>query len=166
MKAPGNKTHGEETMEVEKVKDLLSRYAANKGRAARLEAEIGKLELEARKIRAMEADTLKASTVDGMPRRKGGKSDPTGKKAVQLAEGASGREEARILEKISVKKADLNQLRLDVQLVDGWLGALMEREKLIIAQQMEYKRTFGDQMSDDTLRRMRDRAIEFIARQM
>lgn len=160
------------------VKDLLSRYSANKGKAARLEAEIGKLEKEARAIRAMEASTLKASTVDGMPRRKGGKSDPTGKKAVQLASGeAVSRDEARILEKISAKKADLSQLRLDVQLVDGWLGAMMDREKLVIEQQLiqkrswretaaEYEKAFGDQMSDDTLRRMRDRAVEFIARNM
>ena len=165
-------------MTTEDVKGLLSRYAANKGRAARLEVEIGKLELEARKIRAMEADTLKASTVDGLPRRKGGKSDPTGKKAVQLASGdAVSRDEARVLEKISGKRADLAQLTLDVKLVDGWLGALMERERLIINLQMiqkrswretaaEYERVFGDQMSDDTLRRMRDRAIEFIVRQM
>lgn len=165
-------------MTIEDVKDLLSKYSANKGRAARLETEIAKLEMEARQIRAMEASTLKASSVDGMPRRKGGKSDPTAKKAVQLASGeAVSRDEARVLEKISGKKADLNQLTLDVKLVEGWLSALMERERLIINLQMiqkrswretgqEYERAFGDQMSDDTLRRMRDRAIEFIARQM
>lgn len=165
-------------MTTEDVKELLSRYSANKGRAARLEAEIEKLEREARQLRALEASTLKASSVDGLPRRKGGKSDPTGKRAVQLASGeAVSRDEARILEKISAKKADLNQLRLDVGLVDGWLGALMEREALVVRTQMiskrswrevaaEYAKAFGDQMSDDTLRRMRDRAVEFIARQM
>lgn len=165
-------------MTTQDVKDLLSKYSANKGRAARIEAEIGKLELEARRIRALEADTLKASSVDGMPRRKGGKSDPTARKAVQLASGeAVSRDEARVLEKISGKKADLAQLTLDVKLVDGWLWALMERERLVINLQMiqkrswretaaEYERVFGDQMSDDTLRRMRDRAVEFIARYM
>lgn len=165
-------------MDVEKVKDLLGRYSANKGKMARLEVEIEKLEAEERKLRALEADTLKASRVDGMPKRKGGKSDPTGVKAVQLASGeAVSADEARLIEKISARKADLSQLRLDVKLVEGWLDALMDREKLIVSTQMvqkrswretgaEYARVFGDDMSEDTLRRMRDRAVEFIARQM
>ena len=165
-------------MTEEFVKDLLGRYSASKGRASRLAAEIEKLEAEARQLRALEADTLKATSLDGMPRRKGGKSDPTGKKGTQLADGAAlSREEARITEKISAKKADLSQLRLDISLVEGWLAALMDREKLIVMQQMvqkrswretaaEYARAFGDEMSEDTLRRIRDRTVTFIARQM
>lgn len=165
-------------MTVDEVKDLLGHLAGNRGRAARLEVEITKLEREARQLRQMEVTTLKASTVDGMPRRKGGKSDPTAHKAVQLASGeAVSAAEARLMEKISGKKADLEQLRLDVQLAEGWLNALMEREKLVISLQLvqkrswrevaaEYARAFGDDMSEDTLRRMRDRTCEFIARQM
>ena len=165
-------------MTEDKVRDLLSRYSANKGRAARLEAEIGKLEAEAKQLRAMEADTLKATALDGMPRRKGGKSDPTGRKGTQLADGeALSKEEARITAKISANRADLSQLKLDISLVEGWLGALMDRERLIIRQQLvqkrswretaaEYARAFGDEMSEDTLRRMRDRAVAFIAAQM
>lgn len=165
-------------MTVETVKDLLTHLAGNRGRAARLEVEITKLEAEARELRQMEVTTLKASTVDGMPRRKGGKSDPTGHKAVQLASGeAVSAAEARLLERISAKKADLSQLRLDVQLAEGWLSALMDREQLVVTMQLvqkrswrevaqEYARAFGDEMSEDTLRRMRDRACEFIARQM
>ena len=61
-------------MTADKVKDILSRLSANRGKAARLEAEIGKLEAEARQIRAIEITTLKASRIDGMPRGKGGKS--------------------------------------------------------------------------------------------
>lgn len=165
-------------MTVDEVKGLLGHLAGNRGRAARLEVEITKLEREARQLRQMEVTTLKASTVDGMPRRKGGKSDPTAHKAVQLASGeAVSAAEARLMEKISGKKADLEQLRLDVQLAEGWLNALMEREKLVISLQLvqkrswrevaaEYARAFGDDMSEDTLRRMRDRTCEFIARQM
>lgn len=165
-------------MTADKVKDLLMRLSANRGKAARLEAEIRKLEGEARQLRAAEVSTLKASRIDGMPRGKGGKSDPTGQKAVQLASGeAVSAGEARLLEKISAKKADLSQLRLDVQMAEGWLEALMDREKLIISLQLvqkrswretaaEYARAFGDEMSEDTLRRMRDRACEFIALQM
>lgn len=165
-------------MTVEQVKDILGRYSANRGKAARLEVEIAKLEVEERKLREMEITTLKASSIDGMPRGKGGKSDPTGRKAVQLASGqAVSKDEARLIEKISAKKADLSQLKLDVKVAEGWLNALMEREKLIINLQVvqkrswketaqEYLRAFGDEMSDDTLRRMRDRAIEYIASQM
>ena len=165
-------------MTTDMVKDLLGRYSANKGRAARLEAEIGKLESEARQLRALEADTLRASNMDGMPRRKGGKSDPTGHKGAQLADGtALSKEEARILEKISGKKADLSQLKLDISMAEGWLNALMDRERLIISMQLvqkrswretaaEYLKAFGDDMSEDTLRRMRDRAVDLIARQM
>jgi len=165
-------------MTADKVKDILSRLSANRGKAARLEAEIGKLEAEARQLRAEEVSTLKASRIDGMPRGKGGKSDPTGTRAVQLASGeAVSAGEAKLLEKISAKKADLSQLRLDIQLAEGWLGALMDREQLVVSLQLvqkrswrevaqEYARAFGDEMSEDTLRRMRDRACEFIAVQM
>lgn len=160
------------------VKDLLGRLSANRGKAARLSAEIAKMEAEAAKLRAMEADPLKASAPDGMPRRKGGKSDPTGKRAVQLAGGeAMSREEAKIRERIHAKRDELGLLQFEIDLAAGWLDALMEREKLILTMQTvqkrswretaaEYKRAFGDEMSEDTLRRMRDKAIELIAMEM
>lgn len=160
------------------VRDLLGRLSANKGRAARLSAEIAKMEAEAEKLRSMEADPLKASAPDGMPRRKGGKSDPTGRRAVQLAGGeAMSREEAKIRERIHAKKEELGQLQFEIDLASGWLNALMEREKLILTMQTvqkrswretaaEYRRAFGDEMSEDTLRRMRDKAIELIAMEM
>lgn len=165
-------------MTTETVKDILSRLSANKGKAARLETEIGKLEGEIAKIRQLEADTLKAAVSDGMPRRKGGKSDPTGKRAVQLAGGEFvSAEEARLAARIADKTEELEALRYYVGLAEGWLGALMERERLIITLQTvqkrswretaaEYKKAFGDEMSEDTLRRMRDRTIELIAREM
>ena len=165
-------------MTIDKVKDLLGRLSANKGRAARLSAEIAKMEGEARQLRALEADPLKANAPDGMPRGKGGKSDPTGRKAVQLADGqAMSRDEARIRERIGAKKEELSLLQYDISLAEGWLSALMDREKLIITLQTvqkrswretaaEYKRVFGDEMSEDTLRRMRDRTIDLIAREM
>lgn len=160
------------------VKELFGHYAGDKLRAVRLEAEIKKLEAELKALRAMDADTLRASSVDGMPRRKGGKSDPTGKRAADLADGvALSAEEKRLMERISLKGVELGQLRLDIATVNGWLDALMDRERLIIDLQLvqkqswrvttvEYKKRFGDDMSDDTLRRMRDRAISLIARQM
>ena len=165
-------------MTIEKVKDCLGRLSANKGRAARLGAEIARMEAEARQLRALEADPLKANAPDGMPRRKGGKSDPTARKAVQLADGQSmSREEAKIRERISAKKEELEQLQFDINLAEGWLSALMEREQLILTMQVvqkrswretanEYGKRFGDDMSEDTLRRMRDRTIELIAKEM
>ena len=154
-------------MTTETVKDILSRLSANKGKAARLETEIGKLEGEIAKIRQLEADTLKAAV-----------SDPTGKRAVQLAGGEFvSAEEARLAARIADKTEELEALRYYVGLAEGWLGALMEREKLIITLQTvqkrswretaaEYKKAFGDEMSEDTLRRMRDRTIGLIAREM
>ncbi|MBR3236929.1 MAG: hypothetical protein IKM82_00855 [Oscillospiraceae bacterium] len=165
-------------MTIEDVKDKLGRLSANRGRAARLTAEIARMEAEAAQLRALEADPLKANAPNGMPRRKGGKSDPTGKKAVQLADGqAMSREEARLRERMQAKKDELSNLQFEIHMAEGWIGALMERERMIITLQTvqkrswretaaEYKKAFGDEMSEDTLRRMRDRTIELIAREM
>ena len=87
------------------------------------------------------------------------------------------RDEARIRERIGAKKEELSLLQYDISLAEGWLSALMDREKLIITLQTvqkrswretaaEYKRVFGDEMSEDTLRRIRDRTIDLIAREM
>ena len=160
------------------VRGLFERYAANKGKAARFEAEIEKLDAEIAKIRALESDPLGAQVMDGMPKRKGGKSDPTGSRAVKLADGESvSKEGQRMIAKRARLSEELTVLRFEVATVDGWLDAMMERERIIIYAQLicgrswrevadEYEKRFGDAMSDQTLRRMRDRTIAYISMQM
>lgn len=162
-------------MTADKVRELFDSYTASKGKAARLEAEIRKLRAEIDQLRGTDVDALKATTIDGMPHGKGGKSDPTGVKAVKRADGAPlSRTEAKLARKLADKQAELTQLNLDVDTVDGWLSALMDRDRLILSVKLiekqrwravaeQYRQRFGDEMSDDTLRRMCDRAVQFIA---
>jgi len=160
--------------------ELLKKYKVRKGQAARLEAEIRKLDAQLKQIRRESASALAgpgAQKIDGLPR--GNRvSDPTAKAGITLAEGAPlSADENRLIEKISSKRAELGEARLDVEYVEGWLSALMDREKLVVSMQLcdgrtwrevsqEYKERFGDEMSEDTLRRMRDRAVELIRRMM
>lgn len=166
------------TMTVEQVRELMGGYTAAKGRAARLEAETGKIRAELSAMRAASVTTLKAQVIDDMPRRKGGVSDPVGVKAVQLADGQPlSKEEKKLTERLNEKQAALDQLKLEMSLVEGWLGALFDRERLVVESQCirkeswnrtaeQYLECFGDNVSEDTLRRMRDRTLTFIATQM
>ena len=165
-------------MTADKVRELFDSYTASKGRAARLEAEIRKLRAEIEQMRVLDVDTLKASNLDGMPHAQGGKSDPTGVKAVKRADGAPlSSTEAKLTRKLTDKQAELTQLTLDVDTMDGWLNALMDREKLILSVKLiekqswrvvaeQYRQRFGDEMSEATLRRMCDRTVDLIAMQM
>lgn len=165
-------------MTIDEVKTLLGGYTAAKGRAARLEAEIVKIRAEIATMREANVTTLKAQVIDDMPRAKGGVSDPTGVKAVQLADGQPlSKDERRLAERLNNKQAELDQLRLEMSLVEGWLGALFDREQLVVESQCirkeswtrtaeQYLERFGDNVSEDTLRRMRDRTLMFIAAQM
>ena len=165
-------------MTVDQVRELFDSYTANKGKAARLEAEIRKLRVEIAQLRSLDVDTLKATNLDGMPHGKGGRSDPTGVKAVKRADGQPlSSDEAKLTKRLNDKQAEHTQLKLSVDTVDGWLAALMDREKLILSVKLierqswrvvatQYEKRCGDDMSEDTLRRMQDRTLGLIAMQM
>ena len=155
---------------------ILTGYHTAKGRIAHLPIEIAELEKELETLKDEILDGLtgpKAQQLDGMPKGKR-KSDPTGKLGQALADGTLGTGETkRLEERIASKRQMLETAERDCRYCESWLDGLMDRERLVISMQTVDGRTwretaeayaaqFGDMMSEATLRRIRERAIQLI----
>lgn len=162
-------------MELERIDEMLKTYRFEVGRCGHLENEI-----ESTK-RAIEAATAGlagdlagpgAQVITDMPR---GTSvgNPTEKIGVMLASGYKSDEIRELESKLGDLTAEYTERKKTVDYVTSWLNGLPERERWMIEMQvidgviwreilMKYPERFGEYRSKDTLKRIRDRALDMI----
>ena len=160
----------------ERVKDYLSGYKANQGRAGHLRVEIAQLEKKIAEMQAEAADAMagpKAQVLTGMPRGNS-TGDPTGRLGAMLADGkVPGADTGKLEAKVAQMRQELEETERACAYVEAWLRGLMDREALVIRLKMiegmkwpkvvdNYEKRFGDAFSSDTLRRIQERAIRSI----
>lgn len=162
-------------MTIERVEEMLKTYRFEVGRCGHLENDIAKTKREIECARANAASELagpRAQVITDMPR--GTKvGNPTETIGMMLASGYTG-EEARELEaKLAELQAEYDERRKTVDYVESWLAGLPERERWMVEMQIidgviwreiltKYPERFGEYRSKDTLKRIRDRALDMI----
>ena len=162
-------------MKPEHVDELLKSYRAEVGRCKHLEIEI---DILTKRI-AHDKEALVgylvgpgAQEITDMPR---GTSigNPTEKYGLMLADGWTTDEIKADEAKLAELEAEYAERHKTVVFVDGWLAGLPERERWMIEKQVidaviwrelitQYTQQYGEYRSKDTLKRLRDRALEMI----
>lgn len=156
-----------------RVDSILHGYRFDVGRCGHLALEIKELE---QKYTVEKTDMLhalaspKPQQLTDMPRGTAiGKS--TEKIGLMLASGYATEEMQDIHIKISAKTDEYNERKARVLYVQGWLTGLTERERWMVETQVidgvfwkdvgvQYASKFGEAVSKDTLKRLRDRAMD------
>ena len=162
-------------MTAERIEEMLKTYRAEVGRCGHLQMEMELLRKEIEADKAFLADNLAgpgAQFISDMPRGTA-IGNPTEKLGIMLASGY-------ISDEIREKEARLGELQLEynerhktVVYVESWLAGLPERERWMIETQVidgviwreiltQYPEKFGEYRSKDTLKRIRDRALDMI----
>ncbi|MBP5710022.1 MAG: hypothetical protein J6W84_03490 [Bacteroidales bacterium] len=162
-------------MTAERIEEMLKTYRAEVGRCGHLQMEMELLRKEIEADKAFLADDLAgpgAQFISDMPRGTA-IGNPTEKLGIMLASGY-------ISDEIREKEAKLGELQLEynerhktVVYVESWLAGLPERERWMIETQVidgviwreiltQYPEKFGEYRSKDTLKRIRDRALDMI----
>ena len=159
----------------ERVDEMLKAYRFELGRCGHLAAEI---QIKQRQLDAERRDFVetlaapKPQQITDMPRGTT-MSNPTERIGGMLADGYRSPEYRAIEGQIAEMEAELNQRSDVVMHVQAWLSGLPQREKLIIECQVidgvywrdvakRYRQTFEEDVSKDTLKRLRDRAMDMI----
>lgn len=162
-------------MTIERVDEMLKSYRAEVGRCGHLlmEIDILKTEIEREKATlAYDLAGLGAQVITDMPRGTN-VGNPTEKIGIMLADGW-------LTDDIREKEARLGELQAEyderhktVVFVESWLNGLPERERWMIEMQVIdgviwrelialYPEKFGEYRSKDTLKRIRDKALDMI----
>ena len=155
---------------------MLRRYKREFGRYRHLAVESDVLESKYNRLRremvANEA-APQAQVITDMPRggnRVGSKVEDI---AVKIADGWMSPEVKTAYDEWQAVRNKAEEARVCVVYVEAWLEGLTEREKWIVRHQFingeywadicdDYDRLFGKDLSKDTLKRLRDRALERI----
>ena len=162
-------------MSPERVNEMLKSYRFELGRCKHLETEI---ELLTRAIERSEACTVSdlvgpgAQVITGMPR---GTSvgNPTEKYGMMLADGWENADIADMKAERAALQKEYEERHKTVVYVESWLAGLNERERWMIEMQVidsviwreilnKYQQAFGEYRSKDTLKRIRDKALDTI----
>ena len=162
-------------MTIDRVEEMLKTYRFEVGRCGHLEREIELLKHEIAKERAGLAGDLAgpgAQVITDMPRGTT-VGNPTEKLGMMLATGwvtdLIREKEAQLAE----YEAEYAERHKTVAYVEKWLAGLPERERFMVEMQIidgviwreilvKYPEKFGEYRSKDTLKRIRDKALEMI----
>lgn len=162
-------------MELERIQLMLKDYKACLGRCNHLKTEMSILERQIEVIKADTTETLaspKPRVLSDMPR--GTQiGNPTEKYGGMLADGFKTDEQISLEEKLAQITAEYNEKIVVVEYVNSWMSGLSDRERVVIRSNMiegdtwkdtvnNYNQRFGDTVSKDTLKRIKDRAIDKI----
>ena len=161
----------------ETVDKVLSEYQADKARAEHILVEIDNLsQIIVEMERTIEADAsaIGAQALTGMPHGSG-ISDPTASTAIRLASGWEREDVSQLKFDKRELEAELSVRKRTVAFVDAWMKGLSEREEWLIRKQVingefwrdiidDYSRDYGFRISQDTLARMKHKAMEKIYR--
>lgn len=162
-------------MTPERVDEMLKSYRYEVGRCGHLQAEIAMIKRDIEREQAALAHDLVgpgAQVITDMPR---GTSvgNPTEKYGAMLADGWVSDELRLKQAKLAALESEYEERHKTVAYVESWLCGLPERERWIIEMQVmdaviwreiiaKYPATFGEYRSKDTLKRLRDRALEMV----
>lgn len=162
-------------MTFERVEEMLKTYRFEVGRCAHLLLDIDLIKRQiARAEEGLAGDLAGpgAQVITDMPR---GTSvgNPTERLGMLLASGYKTDEIREMEAELGELMAEYTERRKTVDYVEGWLAGLPERERWMIEMQVidgviwreiiaKYPEKFGEYRSKDTLKRIRDRAMEMI----
>lgn len=159
----------------ERVDEMLKTYRFEVGRCGHLQAEIKLLNMEIERDKAnMAADLVGpgAQEITDMPRGTT-VGNPTERYGLMLASGWMPDEIRQKEARVAELSAEFEERSKTVMYVDAWLMGLPERERWMIEKQVidgafwkevgsQYMERFGENVSKDTLKRIRDKALERI----
>ena len=162
-------------MTLERIEEMLKTYRFEVGRCGHLANEITQLEKDIAWLQNNPAEELcgpSAQVITDMPR---GTSvgNPTERIGLMLAAGYESQDVREMRIKLAEMKAEYAERRKTVDYVESWLAGLPERERWMIEMQVidgviwreiitKYPEKFGEYRSKNTLKRIRDRAMEMI----
>lgn len=162
-------------MTKEDVERMLKNYNEFRGRCAYLEALIAETEKTIERMKeALVEDSIKITAQnDGMPHTQKGSSDPTGLLGAQIASGYESEHIKQAEIDLAAYRQELEQKAVTIKFVDAWLLALELKERFIVEQKVlgglswrqmvfVFKRQFGDEYSQEGLKRLKQSAIEKI----
>lgn len=157
------------------VDEALRTHIDDKARASHLAIEIEELERRINTaVRQLASDEAgpRAQVITDMPHGTD-VGNPTEELGIRLASGWMPPEIKEMRAQSETLKCEYNILAMRNRYVDAWLGVLTERENWVMLHQYmrqeywrdildDYTRQFGQYASKDTLKRMRDRALQQI----
>lgn len=162
-------------MTIERVDEMLKTYRFEVGRCGHLRKDIEVLvsDIERAK-RGLASDLVGpgAQEITDMP--KGTTvGNPTEKYGLMLAGGWVSDEIREMENKLAEMQAEYTERKKTVDYVESWLNGLSERERWMVETQVidgviwrevlaQYQEKFGEYRSKDTLKRLRDRAMDLI----
>lgn len=162
-------------MNAERVDEMLKTYRFEVGRCGHLENDIEQLKRDIeREKNGLAADLAGpgAQVITDMPRGTT-VGNPTEKHGIMLATGWVSEAVKEMEARLGELEAEYKERRKTVEYVESWLNGLSERERWMVEAQvidgviwreilMQYQERFGEYRSKDTLKRIRDKAMELI----
>ena len=156
----------------EKVDEMLRAYREIVGRCGYLEVEINRLEKAVKQeLTAFEGDvtSIKSPDLSGLPHGTMIGSQ-TERLAIILASGIIPDEIREMQKMLEKAQKEYEQKHYTVLCVDAWLNGLQERERWLIEHQVidgefwknvinDFNDFFGDELSKDSLKRLKQRAL-------
>lgn len=161
----------------ERVDAMLKAYRFEVGRCGHLIAEMKALEREIERERNGMVETLAAPKPQQITDMPHGTQigNPTEKFGLMLASGYETPELAEMRARVVEMSAEYEERADVVDHVSSWLAGLDERGRWVVEAQVidsvtwrdlacRYRQRFGDDASKDTLKRIRDKAMQTIYR--
>ena len=162
-------------MNSERIDEMLKTYRFEVGRCGHLESEMAQLKRDIERETAGLAEDLAgpgAQVITDMPRGTT-VGNPTERLGMMLATGWKSDYVRELEAKLGELEAEYTERHKTVEYVEGWLAGLPERERWMVEQQIidgvicreivaKYTEKFGEYRSKDTLKRIRDRALDMI----
>lgn len=161
----------------ERVNEMLKGYRYDVGRCGHLEAEIRRIQrqIEAEKNNTVETLAApKPQQITDMPHGTQ-VGNPTEKFGLMLADGFKSADMEKLEIELARAQAEYDERRQTVDHVSSWLNGLPERERWMVETQVidgvfwkdvanRYRQRFHEDISKDTLKRIRDKAMDMIYR--
>ena len=162
-------------MKIAQIDLYLKDYKPCLGRCNHIKTEMSVIERQIEIEKRDMAETLaspKPKPLSDMPR--GTQiSNPTEKYGGMLADGYKSEELIRLESRLAELQAEYDEKIVVVDYVRSWMSGLTEREKAVVKANAidelswketvnEYKRQFGESVSKDTLKRLKDKAMDKI----
>lgn len=164
-------------MRREKVDEMLKAYRFEVGRCGHLEAEISQLEKAIQQATATldeDVTAVKLQQLSGMPHGST-VGNPTERLGIMLASGWIPEEIREMQDELKETRQEYERRYFTVMFVTAWLNGLPERERWIVEHQVidgeywkeviaKFNAAFQEDASKDSLKRLKQRAMEKIYR--
>ncbi len=161
----------------EHVDGMMERYLEHSARCAYLDGRITEV---ARAIQKAQSETVEdmisiTARMTGMPGAQEGTSDPTGRVGLLVASGHKTPHVVELEAELDELIREHEQKSVTVIFVDAWLKVLDDKELFVIKKKtigglswkqlcFQFRNTYGDEYSQQGLRKIRDTAMDKIYR--